>query len=150
VFFVLGQYKSAKARLKNQSGLVRQVDMEAARKISLKQKVHSFISDMTQVQKMIEEKKLTQEASLATLVIESQRLLRALHQVTVSEELLSRVENLYESHASKYNEILQLLICERIQQVSERGQTTFFKEDGYRESESALFQRHASRGREDV
>ena len=121
--------------------------MEAARKISLKQKVHSFISDMTQVQKMIEEKKLTQEASLATLVIESQRLLRELHQV---EELLSRVENLYESHASKYNEILQLLICERIQQVSERGQTTFFKEDGYRESESALFQRHASRGREDV
>jgi hypothetical protein len=146
VFFVLGQYKSAKARLKNQSGLVRQVDMEAARKISLKQKVHSFISDMTQVQKMIEEKKLTQEASLATLVIESQRLLRALHQVAVSEELLSRVENLYESHASKYNEILQLLICERIQQVSERGKTTFFKEDGYRESEAALFERHASRG----
>jgi hypothetical protein len=124
--------------------------MEAARKISLKQKVHSFISDMTQVQKMIEEKKLTQEASLATLVIESKRLLRALHQVTVSEELLSRVENLYESHASKYNEILQLLICERIQQVSERGKTTFFKEDGYRESEAALFERHASRGREDV
>ena len=116
-FFILEQYKSAKARLKHQSGRVCQVDMEAARKISkdrllLEQKVHSFISEMIEVQK------LTEEASLTTLVEASKRLLRELQVAIlekVSEEcaLLSRAEKLYQSHASKYNEILQLLISGR-------------------------------------
>jgi hypothetical protein len=86
--------------------------MEAARKIRLVQKVHSFISEMIEVQK------LTPEASLTTLVEASQRLLRELQVASfekVSEEcaLLSRAEKLYQSHASKYNEILQFLISGR-------------------------------------
>ena len=86
--------------------------MEAARKIRLVQKVHSFISEMIEVQQ------LTPEASLTTLVEASQRLLRELQVASfekVSEEcaLLSRAEKLYQSHASKYNEILQFLISGR-------------------------------------
>ena len=86
--------------------------MEAARKISkdrLVQKVHSFISEMIEVQK------LTPEASLTTLVGASQRLLRELQVASFEEEcaLLSRAEKLYQSHASKYNEILQFLISGR-------------------------------------
>jgi hypothetical protein len=86
--------------------------MEAARKISkdrLVQKVHSFISEMIEVQKLIP------EASLTTLVEASQRLLRELQVASFEEEcaLLSRAEKLYQSHASKYNEILQFLISGR-------------------------------------
>jgi hypothetical protein len=102
--------------------------MEAARKIYvfskdrllLEQKVDSFISKMKEVQK------LTQEASLTTLIEQSKRLLRelqvwdcrwltgsaSLEKVIEECALLSRVEKIYESHASKYNEILQLLISE--------------------------------------